>query len=283
MTHRVSSCPAGKPDRSKAQTAQRWCAHRYVLNVIFWILRAMTPRCVPGQAMSISIHDRQRPIQSSAWPEAPESRRELPGPLILAVLLKQRRWMYLGDHARSLPSMHRALRLSPAESRTPMLMGGIATIHFLRDEFDQAFSWADKGLRLDPTNMQSLRAMAMSAASAGRQRPCCASCITAVATFSEELGAYTKDDETNRACGCNCGSASVCWLQGVRCPTGTAQSHERPRLARPKGRNSAAPIQLRAIGIRFKLSKNALRSGIWRMACHCAPNGRRPSACPDES
>jgi TolB-like protein/class 3 adenylate cyclase len=76
-------------------------------------------------------------------------------------------WLYLGDHARSLSSIHRALRLNPTDVRGPMLMGGIATIHFLRGEFDQAFHWAEKGLRESPTNMFSLRAMAMSAVKLG--------------------------------------------------------------------------------------------------------------------
>jgi class 3 adenylate cyclase len=76
-------------------------------------------------------------------------------------------WLYLGDHARSLSSIHRALRLNPTDVRSPMLMGGIATIHFLRGEFDQAVNWAEKGLRESPTNMFSLRAMAMSAVKLG--------------------------------------------------------------------------------------------------------------------
>jgi adenylate cyclase len=59
-------------------------------------------------------------------------------------------WMYLGDHVRSLSSMHRAMRLNPADLRVPMLMGGIATIHFLRGELDHAFDWAQRASDRNP-------------------------------------------------------------------------------------------------------------------------------------
>lgn len=75
--------------------------------------------------------------------------------------------LYLAQHERALSSFERTLRLNPADARSPTAMGGMATVYFLRDEYDQAFQWAERGLLEMPTNMQSLRALAISAARLG--------------------------------------------------------------------------------------------------------------------
>lgn len=76
--------------------------------------------------------------------------------------------LYLAQYERSIKSFERALRLNPTDVRNPIVMGGMATTYYMRDDFDRAFYWAEKGLLEAASNMQCLRALALSAAELGK-------------------------------------------------------------------------------------------------------------------
>src|SRR5262249_6646011 len=75
---------------------------------------------------------------------------------------------YLGDHEITIERATRAIRLSPLDPFTPLAFTLIGAGHFYAGRFDEACSWAEKGLRAQPNYAGAARMTAASNALAGR-------------------------------------------------------------------------------------------------------------------
>jgi adenylate cyclase len=98
--------------------------------------------------------------------------------------------MYLAQPDRAIASFERALRLNPMDARNPTVLGGMATVHYLRGDYDQALACAEQGLLEMPSNMQCLRALAMTAARTGDAER--------ARSAAEKLRAYPRNIERIR-------------------------------------------------------------------------------------
>ena len=76
----------------------------------------------------------------------------------------------LGEPNLAIEQLERAARLSPLDPLIFIVQNGIVTAHFFAGRYEEAVSWAQKTVRLNPNYVAAIIMLAVSTALAGRER-----------------------------------------------------------------------------------------------------------------
>lgn len=96
--------------------------------------------------------------------EAVAARTHLIEPLLRSGIIRQR----VGQTRLAIEHLHRALRLSPVDSRRYAIFGALASAHMCDQEFEAAYDWATKATQQNPNYLPGWRVLASAAAYLGR-------------------------------------------------------------------------------------------------------------------
>jgi TolB-like protein len=96
--------------------------------------------------------------------EAVAARTHLIEPLLRSGIIRQR----IGQTRLAIEHLHRALRLSPLDTRRYAIFGAIAAAHMCDREFETAYDWATRATQQNPNYLPGWRVLASAAAYLGR-------------------------------------------------------------------------------------------------------------------